>query len=214
VAGRFSDVLRGYFRRRIAIYAGVVIVLAMGAAFGALAAVRVGDPGRADLAAQVQGLLDPPESRRLAAPEEVLHRALVDQVVKTVGVMGLLGLSVIGAPAVLGFVFFRGFVLGFTGAFLVAHLGWRGAVLALAALLPHNVLAVPAVLVAGATAAGFSLAAARVLLGRRDINMYHQFLNTLLLLAASAGALVAAAFLEAYITPVLVDAVARILPAR
>lgn len=211
MAGRFPDILRGYFRRRTAVYLCVIIVLAMGAGFGGLAVGYVDEEDRSALAGHVEGLLSAPETRLPAPPERVLQQALMEQLLKTVGLVGLFGLSVIGAPLVLAVVFLRGFALGFTGAFLVDRLGWRGIPLALASLLPHNVLAVPALVLAGASAISFSVAAARVLMGRRDINMYQQFLTTVLLLAASGLALVAASFLEAYVTPVLMDAVARIL---
>ncbi|MFS8542610.1 MAG: hypothetical protein LOD91_02040 [Limnochordales bacterium] len=65
---------------------------------------------------------------------------------------------------------------------------------------------------AAVVAPGSLVAAARVLLGRRDIPLHHHFFNTVLLLLASGGMLVAATFLEAYVTPVLMDAVVRLLP--
>lgn len=198
-------------RRRTAIYLCVAIVFVMGAVFGALAVGHVDEAQRSSLGLRVQGLLSGTEARDLAPPHAVLREAVMDQLLKTVGLMGLLGLSVIGAPLVLGIVFLRGFVLGFTGAFLVDRLQLKGLALAVAALAPHNVLAVPAVLVAGAAAISFSVAAARVLLGRRDISVYHSFLSTWFLLVLSGVALLAATFLETYITPVLMDAVARFL---
>lgn len=212
MAGRFTDILSGYFRRRTAIYLCVAIVFAMGAGFGGLAVGHVDEADRSALALHVQGLLAARGAQAMAPARDVLRQALVEQVLKTAGLMGLLGLSVLGAPLVLGVVFLRGFVLGFTAAFLVDRMMLRGVVLAAAALLPHNVLAVPAVLLAGATALSFSVAAARVLLGRRDIPLHHHFFNTVLLLLASGGMLVAATFLEAYVTPVLMDAVVRLLP--
>lgn len=212
MAGRWPDILRGYFRRRTATYLCVLIVFAMGVVFGGLAVGHVAEAERGALARYVEGLLAQGPGRAPLPAEHVLRQAMVKDLLKTVGLMGVLGLSVIGAPLVLGVVFLRGFALGFTGAFLMDQMQLRGVVVALVSLLPHNVLAVPAVLVAGATAVGFSVTAARVLLGRRDINVYHHFLSTLLLLAGSAALLLAAAFVEAYVTPVLMDAVARVLP--
>ncbi|HEY8416543.1 MAG TPA: stage II sporulation protein M [Limnochordales bacterium] len=212
MAGRWPDILRGYFRRRTATYLCVLIVFAMGVVFGGLAVGHVDETDRSALAQYVEGLLARGQARALAPAEEVMRQAVLDDLLKTVGLVGLLGLSVIGAPLVLGVVFLRGFVLGFTGAFLMDQMQLRGLVVALVSLLPHNVLAVPAVLVAGASAVGFSVTAARVLLGRRDIHISHHFLSTLLLLAASGAVLVAAAFVEAYVTPVLMDAVTRFLP--
>ena len=46
------------------------------------------------------------------------------------------GLTVIGAPVVLGIVFLRGFVLGFTIGFIIDELYVRGLILSLSSVLP------------------------------------------------------------------------------
>lgn len=214
MVGRWADVVRAYVRRRIALALCVVIVFAAGLATGALALDYVAEEGRTALASEVESLLDVVGGKPAAPPGDVLRTALTEYVVKIPVLSGVLGLSIVGAPAVLALIFVRGFVLGFTAMFLIDGWWLSGAVLAAVALLPHNLLAVPATLAAGTGALGFSAAAARTLLGRRDVNMYHQFATTLFVLLFSAAALVGAAFVEAYVSPVLMGVAAQLFPAR
>lgn len=80
---------------------------------------------------------------------EILYQSILDNVLKTAALLFVLGLTVIGAPLVLGIVFLRGFVLGFTVGFLIQETSLNGLILAAAAVLPpHNVVAVPAIMIA------------------------------------------------------------------
>ncbi|REJ32141.1 MAG: hypothetical protein DIU83_09385, partial [Bacillota bacterium] len=69
-------------------------------------------------------------------------------------------------------------------------------------------------LAAGVAALSFAGAAVRALSGRRDVNVSRHLAGFVLILAASGAALVAAAFVEAYVSPVLMGTAARWLPMR
>lgn len=58
----------------------------------------------------------------------------------------LLGLSVIGVPLVLLYLFVKGFLLGFTSAFIISQLGGEGILFVAYTLLPQNALLVPALM--------------------------------------------------------------------
>src|SRR5690625_991525 len=199
-----------HVRKRAALYVFVVIVFVAGVATGVFALDFVSDDGRSALVGEFRSMLQRVETSP-AEPKHVLRTAVGEYVLQVPLFIGLLGLSVIGAPVVLGVVFVRGFVLGFTTMFLIDGLYVPGFVLAIAALLPQHLLIVPAVVAAGAGALTFSGAAARVLLGRRDINMYSHFASTAGALSFSAAALVGAACIEVYISPVLMHTAARLL---
>lgn len=121
----------------------------------------------------------------------------------TVLAVYLLGLTVIGVPVMLGLLFARGFVLGFTIHFLAREKNVEGVILACAAILPQNIFLVPALLMGGVASLSFSL-----LLGRRFFNtkvqvwpsfvVYSGFM--LLIAACFAGAVL----VEVYLTPLLV----------
>lgn len=214
MGGRFGEALWGYVRRRAASHALAFLAFAAGVAAGAAAPAWIAEEGRAALLGEVRTLMERAGGGPPPPPEDVLRSALAEHVLKGPVLIGFFGLSVIGAPLVLAVVFARGFALGFAAALFVDGFFLRGVPLAVAALAPQALLAAPAVVAAGAAAVAFSAAAGRLLLGRREINTGHQFFATAAVLAASGAALVGAAFVEAYVSPVLLSAAVRLFLPR
>lgn len=74
----------------------------------------------------------------------------------TLGLLWILGLTVVGIPLIILIVAGRGFILGFTVGFLVQEKAGYGLLLAIVAVLPQNLCYVPALLAAGILAYHFS----------------------------------------------------------
>lgn len=85
-----------------------------------------------------------------------LLRAALAANLRTVAAVWLAGLVVIGIPLALVVVMVRGFAIGFTVGFLASEAGWRGVVFSVGAVLPHNLLAVPALWAAAVAALSFA----------------------------------------------------------
>lgn len=120
------------------------------------------------------GSLDPMEKGELLSYVEVFLRSLDNPGVDSATVLkaallqnartGLLvwalGLTIIGVPIACALVFVRGFALSFSAGFLVSEWG-RGPLLVLSGMVPHNLLAVPALILMVSYAVSFSLALVR-----------------------------------------------------
>lgn len=111
-----------------------------------------------------------------------------------------LGLTVIGLPLILVIIFTRGFVLGFTVSFFLEKGFWQGLGIILLTIFPQNILNIPAILIAGASATSFSL----YLLNRRSeqstISSY--FIRYSLIMLIVAFVMVIAGLVEGYVTPI------------
>lgn len=122
----------------------------------------------------------------------------------------LLGLTIVGIPLILGIVFARGFALGFTVAFLTGEKIAGGPALAFAAVLPPNILLIPALLMGGVASLSFAL-----LLVKRFNNskvlVWPSFIaySSLMLIVAVCSA--AAGLIEVYFTPFLIKVAANII---
>lgn len=211
MVGRVGRVLGGYFRRRAVTYFFVIIIFVMGSVFGAYAVKALSPQQRSELVEYVQSFFQSFDQERRPDGPRAIRQSVIDNIVKTVGLMWVLGLSVLGVPFILVIIFLRGFVLGFTVGFMVKEMVLKGMALAVVSVVPHNLLVVPAIVLAGGASVSFSLAAFRTLLGRRDINVLHQFLGTTLLAALACGLLVVAVLVEAYVTPALIEVANRYL---
>lgn len=120
----------------------------------------------------------------------------------------LLGLTVIGIPVMLGIIFTRGFVLGFTISFLTREKSLQGIILACAAVLPQNILLIPALLMGGVASLSFALLLARRFYNSK-ISVWPSFLvySALMFLVAACAA--GAGLVEVYLTPILVKLAAN-----
>lgn len=193
------------FRRSWLFYLLVLAALAAGISLGAVGANRLAPDQARELVGYlnnfVQRLGDLHVNARYIFQTELYQNLVL------MGLIYLLGLTVIGLPVVLGLVFIRGFALGFTISFLAGEKAKQGLMLVLTSILPQNLLFIPALLVAGVAAMSFT-----VLLVRRYFNSrisvwpafmgYSGLMLVLALLSASAAGV------EAYVNPQLIKMLA------
>lgn len=206
--GRLENALAQHLRAHIRIYLVTGIMFLMGVIFGSFA-VRVLDGLQRQ---ELRGYLYAFVSYFLEAPREVAKPALnvaLASSLKRAGLMLALGLSVIGAPAVPVILFVQGFSLGFTVGLMVDEMALKGTVLALAAVFPHNVVAVPANLVIGTESISFALTWIGSRIFRRGGAVSRALVSTTLISCLMAVILCLAACIEAYLTPVLTQLVIK-----
>lgn len=133
---------------------------------------------------------------------------------KWLGLIWLLGLSVIGLPGILILDFLKGVLIGFTVGCLVGQYTWKGLLFALVSIAPHNLIVIPALLIASVAAVGFSLSIirSRVLL-QRGGGAAKPFLSYTGLTLCLAFILVAVSSFEMWVTPVMMGWVTPLLGA-
>jgi stage II sporulation protein M len=105
----------------------------------------------------------------------------------------LAGLSIIGVVGIWGLMVWRGFIVGFTLAFLAAQFGANGLWIALAGLLPGLLLQVPGLILGGTAGVAFSLSMIKAWReGRRPASFYPVVgAYTITLLVMGSGLLLA-----------------------
>lgn len=125
---------------------------------------------------------------------------------KWLGLIWLLGLSVIGLPGILILDFLKGVLIGFTVGCLVGQYTWKGLLFALVSVAPHNLIVIPALLVSSVAAVGFSLnmIRSRVLLGRSG-GISRPFISYTGLTLVMAFVMLAISSFETWVTPVMMS---------
>ncbi|MEW6276639.1 MAG: stage II sporulation protein M [Bacillota bacterium] len=83
-------------------------------------------------------------------------RAILYENIIFISIIYFLGLTFVGIPFILGLVLGRGFILGFAVSCLTKTMSWPGFFLAAAAILPQNLLYLPALLIGVVTAISFA----------------------------------------------------------
>ncbi|HHW06550.1 MAG TPA: stage II sporulation protein M [Clostridia bacterium] len=126
---------------------------------------------------------------------------------KTMGLIWFLGLTVVGTPMILLLLYFEGFTLGFTAGFLVQSKGLEGILLALTALTPPNIFFLPGLITAGVIGITFSVWLVKGRHEYRRDGILQQFFAYSISIGILCILVVAAAFLEAYCSPLLMKLV-------
>lgn len=193
-----------FIKANAVVILAVLILFTSGTLFGALSVRALSADQIGEMVEYLQvflrGLARGTEG---AAGPEILSLSVANNI-KTVGLLWLMGLTVIGIPVIALVMFFRGFIIGFTVGFFVRELGYKGILFSLFAVLPHNLLAVPAILTSGVVALAFSAA---ILRGRRGGGRRYPFGEMAaytIAIGVMAAGLLGASLVEAYITPVFI----------
>lgn len=188
------------------LYIFVSILFLMGVIFGAIVVNTLDPQQKSGLLQYLGYFFRQLNDNHIAESEVVLQHAIGDYL-KTIGLLWILGLSVLGIPIILILLFMKGLVIGFTVGFLVNQLSWEGLWFASVAVVPQNLLAVPALIIVTVSGISFSILLVRNRLIRHRGTIYPQFISFSLIATAMGILLLFAAAIEAYLSPWLMKEV-------
>lgn len=204
VVDRWQRNLEDFVERHSLVLLLLGALFVIGVVFGALAVRSVDTRERAELAVYLgdtlKALLRPAGGEGGLLLKQALWRSA-----KVLGLLWVLGISLVGIFGVMGLALVRGFISGFAVGFLAAELGWKGLLVAVAGHLPHSLIEVPALLVGGTAAVAFSLQVVRSWRqGRRLPHFYPALARFTGTLMATGLALMVGGLVESYLSPALV----------
>lgn len=195
-----------YIKANIAAYFFVALIFIIGAIVGALAAKTLPEDQKKELISYLQIFFQGLSNSGLGNSANVFTNVILNNM-KTIALIWVLGFTIVGIPFVLFIIFTRGFVIGFTVGFLVNEYVFKGLLFAFVSILPHNFLAIPAILIVGVSAVSFSL----LLLKRKSRAKTNLLYESLGYTALCMGMLVVmglASLVEVYISPVFMKMIA------
>lgn len=194
--------LRLHVESQMSLYLFVGVLFMMGVIFGAVIVNTLSPVQKENLIGYLGHFFNGLDDNGISDPKIAFQHSLGGHF-KTLGLMWILGISVIGIPFVFVLMFLKGLVIGFTVGFLVNQLSWEGLWFSLSAVVPQNLLVVPALTVVAVSGTAFSVLLAKNRLIQRRGTIYPQFLSYSILVTLMACILVVASLFEAYVSPVL-----------
>ncbi|SMO40912.1 stage II sporulation protein M [Melghirimyces algeriensis] len=198
--------LQFHVQNQMSLYLFVGVLFIMGVIFGAFIVNTLSPVQKDNLLAYLGHFFQGLNGEGIADPKISFQHSLGGHF-KTLGLMWLLGISVIGMPFIVVMIFLKGLVIGFTVGFLVSQLSWDGLWFSFLAVVPHNLLTVPALMIVAVSGITFSVLLAKNRLIQRRGTIYPQFLSYSVLVTAMACVLVVSSLLEAYLSPKLMQMV-------
>jgi stage II sporulation protein M len=127
---------------------------------------------------------------------------------KWLGLIWVLGLSVIGLPLVFALDFLKGVLVGFTVGYMVSVYSWDGLLFAFVSVLPQNLVIIPAFIIVSVAATLFAIHLVKARVVEREGSLagaFWRYTATALLMVL---VLAAAALYEGYLSPELMRQVA------
>jgi stage II sporulation protein M len=198
-----QGMISSYFYRNISFFVFIAIIFAIGVVIGAFSVYLVHDNDRYELGSYIETFLRQFDAKVSASKAGVVRQSMFGNL-KTMTIIYLLGLSVIGVPAVLVVVFVRGFVLGFTVGFLIDELLYKGILLAFISVFPQNLILIPCTIILSVAAISFSGAVIKNKIAGGKPRFAREFLKFSIIMVLMTFAVIPAAFVEGYVTPFLI----------
>lgn len=198
-----------HLRANVVAYFFIILIFVIGIVIGAMAVKTLPEDQKMELVNYLKAFFQGLIKGQDLGDSSMLWTVMFSSI-KTVGLMWLLGFTIVGIPFVLFIVFIRGFVIGFTVGFLVNEYVMRGIVFALAAVLPHNFFAIPAVIVTGVTATSFSLMLVRHRT-RGKTNLLYRSVGYSIICFSMLLIMLIGALVEVYISPVFMKNIVGLL---
>jgi len=188
----------------------MITLFLMGVIFGAIVVNSLSFAQKEDLYLYLGKFFTEIEGGRMTSSEDMFRQSFLHNV-KSLGILWLLGISIIGLPLIFVLVFMKGVVVGFSVGFLVNQMGWSGFLLSFVSILPQNIIIIPVFIFIGAVSASFSITLIRKIFMRGQTSMQLPmipfFSRYVVFLVAAIAVITVAAGVEAYLSPSLMETV-------
>ncbi len=203
----YQNVAANYFREHSSIFLFVVILFLMGVIFGAVVVNSLSFTQKEDLFSYLSQFFGQVSDGKVAAANDLFRQSFFHNS-KFIGLMWVLGISIIGLPVILILLFIKGMVVGFTVGFLVNQMGWDGFLLSFVSILPQNLIIIPIFIIMAAMSIAFSLKMVRIQFmkkyGEPILPLFKRYMFALaiavIFISVSSG-------IEAYLSPGLMKTI-------
>ncbi|MEH7178618.1 stage II sporulation protein M [Neobacillus vireti] len=190
-----------YFREHSSIFLFIVILFLMGVIFGAIVVNSMSITQKEDLFYYLSQFFGQIQNGKVAENNDLFAQSFLHNS-KFIGLIWILGISIIGLPVILIVLFIKGLVVGFTVGFLVSQLGIKGFLLAFVSILPQNLIIIPVFIMMAAFSVIFSLR----MIKKQFFKKYGQpilpfFKNYIVSFVVAVVLISAASGVEAYVSP-------------
>ena len=193
------------------LYTFVAVLFLVGVVFGALMVNALSLEQQQELGTYLGNYFIEVDQGAAGIEQEV-YWTIAGQHLKWIGLIWILGLSVVGLPGILVLDFLKGVLIGFTVGYLVGHFSWEGFLFALVSVAPHNLMIIPVLLICSVGAVSFSInVIKKQVFSRRYDDLSKPFLTYTALFLVMAFITLGIASFETWVTPVMMRWVTPLL---
>ena len=193
-------------------YMFLLLAFVVGVSAGAFTVNGLSTMQRDELSNYFQGFLQLFNYQNFKS-SELLTIGVIENV-KIVGLLWILGVTIIGLPFIYIIIGVRGFITGFCSGFIINALGLQGLLFSGVALLPREIIIIPCLIGIGVNGINFSMkiTKSRSVQDSQKPGLKTAFLSYCFITLFFCCIILAGIIFDAYITPVLIRMIAPAMP--
>lgn len=138
----FQFAVQNHVREYSSLYMFIIVLFLMGVISGAIIVNSLSFTQKEDLLYYLSRFFGQVAEGNITNSYQMFIGSVTHNI-QYIGLIWILGVSIIGLPLILILLFLKGMVVGFTVGFLVNSMGWEGFRIALVSVLPQNIVLVP-----------------------------------------------------------------------
>lgn len=199
--------LSKHFSQHVMLYFIIILSFCVGIATGVFSVKALNETQKGQLLDYLVSSLKAVTSKSGVNYSQILWDSIFSNLKTTLLIWGF-SIAIFAFPLVFGVMGIRGFILGFTVGFLIENMGLKGALFAVVAILPQNLIIIPTLVILTALSVNYSLTAFKnrkskyAKKERTKLFLAYSVLSSILFLVIVLGSLI-----EAYLSPVLIKGV-------
>jgi stage II sporulation protein M len=202
--------MRNHAKENVSLYIFVSVLFVMGVIFGALMVNALSLEQKQEVTRYLGSFFHSVDQGLSVDAKTAFWQAFFMHI-KWVGLIWILGCSVVGLPIVLILDFFKGVLVGFTVGYMVGQLSWKGVLFALASVAPQNLIIIPALMISSVAAISFSMYIVKNRFFQQKGSIRKPFMTYSLVNLSMVFLLLGASLLEAFVSPILMKWVTPML---
>lgn len=203
----WKNELAYHLRENMSLYLFIVVLFIMGVIFGSIVVNSMNYDQKNDLYFYLNRFFGQVMDGKFANAEDMFLQSYFHNI-KYIGLMWVLGISIIGLPLILILLFLKGVFVGFTVGFLVNQMELKGFLLSFVSVLPQNIIIIPSFIIMSTIAMSFSLKMIR----QQFMKKFHEpflpiFMRYTFIMIGICGLISLASLFEAYASPTLMKGI-------
>jgi stage II sporulation protein M len=205
-----SRTMRAYMKEHMPLYVYVTVLFTTGVVFGVVIIQALTLEQKQELSRHLGNFFQTVDLGMQWDPQHSFLQSFILNV-KWLGLICLLGLSVIGLPFILFMDFLKGVLVGFTVGFMVGEYAWKGMLFALVSVVPQNLLLIPALIIGSVTSIAFGLYLLRNRFLRQQSSISVSLSKFIAIIFSLVIILLGVSLYEAFLSPWFMQLVTPIL---
>lgn len=205
MASLLNERISRNIKENIGVYFIIILFFSIGLAVGGFTIKSLGSGDKQELLAYMNSFF------KIYSGESVSGFTVFMQSAKnnffSILIIWILSLTIIGVPALLIVIGFRGFILGFSIGFFIEGMGLKGLVFSLVGIIPQNIIYIPCILISGALSLTFSIS---VIKKKRSKGFYGQSGSMVMPYSITIGIIflitLLGSLVEGFISPLIIKA--------